>query len=115
MKNAIGYIRTRALTGQSFTHDAAAQEWQRMHQMQVIMDYAHANDYKIVDWKIDNGKGVYDDRPALNEIVFGEVHDVDAVIVSSMDRLARSESGYNAISERLKKKNVKLLFCDATS
>ena len=80
-------------------------------QQKAIADYANANGYEIVDWKVDEVSGVKDDRPALNEILYGEVTNppYQAVIVFKNDRLARDTKLYFYYLYTLEKKNIKLL------
>lgn len=106
LHNAIGYIRVS--TEQQATDDKYGIDVQRKE----ILSYADQHDYVIVDWKIDEVSGVKDDRPALNEILYGD--DVqnppfEAVIVFKNDRLARDTKLYFYYLYTLEKKGVKLL------
>lgn len=104
-KNAIGYIRVS--TEQQANDDKFGIDIQK----QAILLYANNNGYNIVDWKIDEISGVKDDRPALNEILYGEVTNppFEAVIVFKNDRVARSIKLYFYYFYTLEKKNIKLL------
>lgn len=105
LKNAIGYIRVS--TEQQATDDKYGIDVQRKE----ILSYADLNGYSIVDWKIDEISGAKDDRPALNEILYGDVVNppFDAVIVFKNDRLARDTKLYFYYLYTLEKKNIKLL------
>lgn len=106
LKNAIGYIRV-STKGQAdddkFGIDVQKRE---------ILVYADEHGYSIVDWKIDEISGATDDRPALNEILYGEKVSnppFEAVIVFKNDRLARDTKLYFYYLYTLEKKNIKLL------
>lgn len=66
LKNAIGYIRVS--TKEQAEDDKFGIDVQRKE----ILSYADENGYCIVDWKIDEMSGAKDDRPALNEILYGD-------------------------------------------
>lgn len=105
-KNAIGYIRV------STEQQAGDDKFGVDAQKQEILLYANANGYNIVDWKIDEISGVKDDRPALNEILYGENitnPPFEAVIVFKNDRLARDTKLYFYYLYTLEKRNIKLL------
>lgn len=105
-KNAIGYIRVS--TEQQAEDDKYGIDVQK----QAILLYANDNGYNIVDWKIDEVSGVKDDRPALNEILYGDNvtnPPFEAVIVFKNDRLARETKLYFYYLYTLEKKNIKLL------
>lgn len=105
-KNAIGYIRVS--TEQQANDDKFGIDVQK----QAILLYANTNGYNIVDWKIDEVSGAKDDRPALNEILFGDNvtnPPFEAVIVFKNDRLARDTKLYFYYLYTLEKKNIKLL------
>ena len=84
-KNAIGYIRV------STEEQAADDRFGIDAQKQSILLYANNNGYNIVDWKIDKMSGAKDDRPALNDILYGDITNppFEAVIIFKNDRLAR--------------------------
>lgn len=105
LKNAIGYIRVS--TEQQATDDKYGVDVQRKE----ILSYADLNGYAIVDWKIDEVSGAKDDRPALNEILYGDITNppFEAVIVFKNDRLARDTKLYFYYLYTLEKKNIKLL------
>lgn len=105
-KNAIGYIRV-STEGQA-EDDKFGIEAQKIS----ILLYANQHGYNIVDWKIDTASGAKDDRPALNEILYGD--DVsnppyEAVIVFKNDRVARDTKLYFYYLYVLEKKNIKLI------
>lgn len=102
---AIGYIRVS--TSEQAKDDKFGIEVQR----KAIEKYAEAHGYEIVDWKTDEISGAKDDRPALNEILYGEVTNppYQAVIVFKNDRLARDTKLYFYYFYTLEKKNIKLL------
>lgn len=105
-KNAIGYIRVS--TEQQANDDKFGIDVQK----QAILLYANDNGYHIVDWKIDEMSGAKDDRPALNEILYGEDitnPPIDAVIIFKNDRLARDTKLYFYYLYTLEKRNIKLL------
>lgn len=105
-KNAIGYIRV------STEQQAKDEKYGIDVQKQAILLYANNNKYNIVEWKIDEISGIKDDRPALNEILYGEKTTnppFEAVIIFKNDRLARDTKLYFYYLYRLEKKNIKLL------
>ena len=105
-KNAIGYVRVS--TEQQAKDDSFGIDVQK----QAILLYANDNGYNIVDWKIDEISGAKDDRPALNEILYGDNVSnppFEAVIVFKNDRLARDTKLYFYYLYTLEKKNIKLL------
>lgn len=105
-KNAIGYIRVS--TEQQANDDKFGIDVQK----QSILLYANEHHYNIVDWKIDEISGAKDDRPALNEILYGDAVSnppFEAVIVFKNDRLARETKLYFYYLYTLEKKNIKLL------
>lgn len=105
MKKAIGYIRVS--TEQQAEDDRHGIELQKKE----ILLYANTNGYDIVDWKIDKASGAQDDRPALNDVLYGDIANppVEAVIVFKNDRLARDTKLYFYYLFVLEKKNIKLL------
>lgn len=104
-KNAIGYIRV------STEEQAADDRFGIDAQKQSILLYANNNGYNVVDWKIDKMSGAKDDRPALNDILYGDVTNppFEAVIIFKNDRLARDTKLYFYYLYTLEKKNIKLL------
>jgi DNA invertase Pin-like site-specific DNA recombinase len=105
-KNAIGYIRVS--TEQQANDDKYGIDVQK----QAILLYANSNGYNIVEWKIDEISGAKDDRPALNEILYGDNVSnppFEAVIVFKNDRLARDTKLYFYYLYSLEKRNIKLL------
>ena len=69
------------------------------------------HDYSIVDWKIDEVSGASDNRPAFDEILYGDITNppFEAVIVFKNDRVARDTKLYFYYLYTLEKKNIKLL------
>ena len=105
-KNAVGYIRV------STEEQAGDERFGIDVQKQEILVYANDNGYNIVDWKIDKISGSKDDRPAMNEILYGDIvtnPPFEAVIVFKNDRLARDTKLYFFYLYTLEKKNIKLL------
>lgn len=105
-KNAIGYVRVS--TERQADDDKFGIEVQK----QAILLYANDHGYNIVDWKVDEISGAKDDRPALNEILYGDNvtnPPYEAVIVFKNDRLARDTKLYFYYLYVLEKKNIKLL------
>ena len=105
LHNAIGYIRVS--TEQQGGDDRFGIDAQRRE----ILAYADSHDYAIVDWKIDEASGASDERPALNDILYGEIQNppVEAVIVFKNDRVARETKLYFYYLYTLEKKGIKLL------
>ena len=106
LKNAVGYIRVS--TAEQANDDRYGIDVQRKE----ILSYADINGYSIVDWKIDEMSGAKDDRPALNEILYGDNitnPPYEAVIVFKNDRLARDTKLYFYYLYTHEKKNIKLL------
>ncbi len=105
-RNAIGYIRV------STDQQAGFDKYGIESQKQAILLYANDHGYHIVDWKIDEVSGASDKRPALNDILNGDVVSnppIEAVIVFKNDRLARDTKLYFYYLYTLEKKNIKLL------
>lgn len=105
LRNAIGYIRV------STEEQASDDKFGIESQKQAILKYANENGYGIVEWKIDTVSGAKDNRPALNEILYGDVTNppYEAVIIFKNDRLARDTKLYFYYLYTLEKKNIKLL------
>ena len=105
LKKAIGYIRVS--TAQQANDDKYGVDVQRKE----ILSYADEHDYSIVDWKIDEVSGASDNRPALDDILYGDVTNppFEAVIVFKNDRIARDTKLYFYYLYTLEKKNIKLL------
>lgn len=102
---AIGYVRV-STRGQA-EDDKFGVDVQKRE----IEEYAEKNGYEIVAWKVDEVSGAKDDRPALNDILYGDVTNppFEAVIVFKNDRLARDTKLYFYYLYTLEKKNIKLL------
>lgn len=104
-KEAVGYIRV-STKGQNLPGAFGVEA-----QKEEITKYADANGYTIKKWFVDVISGVKDDRPALNELLFGEVTNppTTAVIVFKNDRLARDMELFFYYVFLLEKKGIKLL------
>lgn len=105
MKQAIGYCRVS--TDGQVGEDKFGLEAQR----EQIKLYALSNGFEIVEWSIDEGvSGATLDRPALNELMYGDVQNppVEAVIVAKNDRMSRDMEQYFFVKYSLKKKNIAL-------
>lgn len=105
-KNAIGYIRV-STKGQDEEGKYGVEA-----QKQAILLYANEHGYNIVEWKQDDASGASENRPALNEILYGDNTTnppYEAVIVFKNDRLARDTKLYFYYLFVLEKKNIKLL------
>ncbi|ADU23913.1 recombinase family protein [Ruminococcus albus] len=105
LKKAIGYIRVS--TVQQANDDKYGIDVQRKE----ILSYADQHDYSIVDWKIDEVSAASDNRPAFDEILYGDITNppFEAVIVFKNDRVARDTKLYFYYLYTLEKKNIKLL------
>lgn len=105
LKKAIGYIRVS--TVQQANDDRYGIDVQRKE----ILSYADQHDYSIVDWKIDKVSGTSDNRPAFDEILYGDITNppFEAVIAFKTDRVARDTALYFYYLYILEKKNIKLI------
>lgn len=106
LKGAIGYVRVS--TKQQNAEDKYGMEVQK----RAISSYAKEHGYKIIDWKEDKMSGTSDDRPAMDEILYGNRVSnppVEAVIVFKNDRVARDTKLYFYYLYVLEKKGIKLL------
>lgn len=111
LKSAIGYIRV------STENQAGDDKYGIESQRNAILDYADKNGYSIVMWKVDEISGVKDDRPAMNDILFGETimnPPIQAVIAFKSDRIARDMKLYFYYLYVLEKRNIKLLSTEET-
>lgn len=105
MKQAIGYCRV------STDGQVGEDKFGLSAQKEQIKLYALSNGYEVVDWAIDEGiSGATLDRPALDELLYGEVGNppIEAVIVAKNDRMSRSMEQYYYVKYCLKKKNIEL-------
>lgn len=105
MKKAIGYCRVS--TDGQVGEDKFGLEAQK----EQIKLYALSNKYDIVDWSVDEGcSGASLDRPALNELLYGDIGNppIEAVIVAKNDRMSRDMEQYFYAKYSLKKKNIEL-------
>lgn len=80
-------------------------------QREQIINYCSENDLTIIKWYEDHISGVKEERPAFNEILFGNIHNppVEAVVVASNDRIARDIEVYYYYKMLLRKKDIKLI------
>lgn len=106
MKNVVAYLRvsTEGQTGE----DKFGLESQR----QMITEYCKKNDLNILKWFADEGvSGAKEDRPAFNQIVYGDVTNppFEAVVVAKSDRIARDIYIYFAYRNELRKKNIEVI------
>lgn len=105
MKKAIGYIRV------STDGQAGEDKFGLDAQREQIKLYALSNKYEIVDWSVDEGfTGATLDRPALNELLYGDIGNppIEAVIVAKNDRMSREMEQYFYVKYSLRKKNIEL-------
>lgn len=108
-KNAVGYVRI-STEGQSGDDKFGIE-----NQKEKILLYANQNKYNVVEWFIDVDSGASDDRPKLNEILYGDNvtnPPFEAVIAFKNDRVARETKLYFHYLYTLEKRNVKLLCTD---
>lgn len=105
LKDAIGYIRV-STEGQA-NEDKYGVDVQKS----AITEYAAKNGYRIVDWAEDHVSGISDERPAFNNIIYGNVENppIEAVIVFKNDRIARDTKLYFYYLYTLEKKDIKLI------
>lgn len=104
MKNVVGYLRV-STDGQIDKYGIDAQRSD-------IMTYCAKNDMYIAKWYCDEGvSGVKEERPAFDEILYGEVENppYEAVVVAKNDRIARDINVYYYFKMLLKKKDVELI------
>lgn len=107
IKNAVGYVRVS--TEGQVGDDRFGIDSQKAQ----ILQYASDNGYHIVKWYEEDGvSGVKEDRPALNELLYGDDMTnppYEAVIIAKTDRLSRDTKLYFYYLYVLEKKNIKLL------
>ena len=106
MKNVVGYCRV------STDGQVGEDKFGIDSQKQIIMEYCQSHGMQISDWYIDEGaSGVSESRPALDDLLFGEVRNppVEAVIVAKSDRMAREIRLYFYYLMVLKKKGMDLI------
>lgn len=105
MKKGIGYLRVS-------TDGQAQNGFGLGTQREQIAKYARDNDYEIIEWLSDDGvSGASEDRPAFDQIVYGDVNNppVEAVIVAKSDRVARDINLYFYYKYMLTKKGIRLV------
>ena len=102
---AIGYLRVS-------TEEQATEGFGLDEQKEMILAYARRNNMYILDWYIDKGvSGVKERRPAMDELLFGEIHNppVEYVLVAKSDRIARDIKLYYYYLMLMEKKGMKLV------
>lgn len=105
MKQAIGYCRV------STDGQVGEEKFGLEAQKEQIKLYALSNGYEVVEWAIDEGiSGATLDRPALNELLYGDIQNppIEAVIVAKNDRMSREMEQYFYVKYTLRKKNMAL-------
>lgn len=106
MKNVVAYCRV-STDGQA-QEDKCGIDSQKA----IIMKYCAEHEMQISDWYIDEGEsGVKESRPALDELLFGEVRNppVTTVVVAKSDRMARDIKLYFYYMMLLEKKGIELI------
>ena len=106
MENVVAYCRV------STDGQAQDDKFGIESQKEIIMNYCKAHDMQISEWYVDEGEsGVKESRPALDELLFGEVKNppVKAVIVAKSDRMARDIKLYFYYMMLLEKKDIHLI------
>lgn len=106
MKNVVAYLRV------STEGQLGDDKFGLASQRKMIEDYCAAHDLHVQKWFTDEGiSGAKDDRPALNQIVYGDVTNppFEAVVVAKSDRIARDIYIYFAYRNELRKKNIDLI------
>ena len=105
MNHAIGYLRT------STDGQVGEDKYGLDAQMEQINLFALANGFDIVEWAKDEGySGSTLDRPALNELLYGDIANppISAVIVAKNDIITADMVQYFYVMFALKKKNIDL-------
>ena len=107
LKSAVGYVRVSTVA------QAKEDRYGIEAQQENIRKYCEENGYEIKKWYIDRGEsGAKESRTEFDRIAYeGEVVSpiVDAVIVSSADRVARDIYIYYAFKHKMIQKGVKLI------
>lgn len=106
MRNVVAYCRV------STDGQAGEDKFGIDSQKNIIMKYCAEHGMQISDWYIDEGEsGVKESRPALDELLFGEVKNppVEAVIVAKSDRVAREIKLYFYYMMLLEKRKIELI------
>lgn len=106
MKNVVAYLRvsTEGQTGDD--------KFGLRSQRKMIEEYCLTHGLHVQKWFTDEAiSGAKDDRPALNQIVYGDVTNppFEAVVVAKSDRIARDIYLYFAYRHELRKKNIELI------
>lgn len=99
----VGYVRV------STDGQAGEDRFGLSVQRKNIEEYCAKNDMEIVQWFTDEGESGAKERPGFDEICYGDLPDVEAVVVAKSDRVARDINVYFYYKMLLTKKNVKLI------
>lgn len=98
---AIGYVRV----------STGAQDYE--NQLKAIKEYAKANGYTLLKVFVDRGvSGLkkFSDRPGASKLLkFIEEHPVDAILVTSIDRIARDSLDLKNTIDFFKRKGIRLI------
>lgn len=98
---AIGYVRV----------STGAQDYE--NQLKAIKEYAKANGYTLLKVFVDRGvSGLkkFSDRPGASKLLkFIEEHPVDAILVTSIDRIARDSLDLKNTIDFIKRKGIRLI------
>ena len=105
MKNVIAYLRV------STDGQAGEDRFGIDSQKSMIAEYCERKGYVILDWFEDHISGAKANRPAFDQIVYGEVTNppYEAVVVAKSDRVARDVMLYYAYKYELSKKKIELI------
>jgi len=106
VKHAVGYVRV------STDKQSDEDKFGIPAQKEAILKYAEENGYSVDRWFIDRMSGAKDNRPELNNILYGGAccnPPFEAVIVAKSDRLSRDTKLYFYYLYTLEKMNIKLL------
>jgi len=87
------------------------------YQIATCVDYANKNNLRVVDiYKEEGLSGVTLNRTRFLEMIRRcELHDVDAIIVTSFDRITRNTNDYFILKEKLERLNVKVYLTTQTT
>ncbi len=107
MRKAIAYLRvsTQAQAGE----DRYGLEAQK----QAIDVFCADNDIEVMEYAQDNISGVKDNRPALDGLIYSNDNaEVDCIVISKSDRLARDINLYFWYKMELAKRGMELIAVD---
>ena len=104
-KRAIAYIRV------STEGQAEEDKYGVEAQKEAIKEYAKEHGYRVDKYMVEKKSGASDERPVLDEILFGEISNppTEAVIVYKNDRIARDTKLFYVYMYYLWKKNIQLV------